>query len=236
MFNIKELLAVIIASSFILLDVVWADVSYYINNNGQLIQVEESVVLEKITLEEILKTSSPKEIMEKISKKVKSNSKKEINYVSLAKAVLFRESSNNYQTINKFGYFGGYQFGVAMAEDAGMLKKGEFKRFLKMKVSQKKFFFKYAKWTKGLSAKKFLATSKIQDKYFKRSLLVNLRYLKAKGVVSKNTPVHKIQGYLVAAHLKGANSVKLWVNGKLKKKTDRFGTHINEYFKLGLNS
>ena len=138
--------------------------------------------------------------------------------------------------INSKGYIGLYQFSIAMAEDVGMIKKGEYKRFRKMKISQIKFFKKKAKWTKGLSFKKFMKSKKLQDKFFKRSLDVNFRYLVKKGVLSNKNSVPQIQGYLLAAHLKGAGSVSKWVKGKLKKKTDGYGTHIKEYYTLGFNA
>lgn len=192
---------------------------------------------ESIKTEKIVSVYSKKEIDKKsfVEKAEISIQEKfaSLDKCKLANILLHRESSNNYRAINSRGFIGGYQFGVAMLEDLKILKKGSFERMKKLKVSQKVFIKKYAKWNKGLSLKKFLNNKKLQDDLFVKSLAKNFHYLQSKGVLSHETSRERLQGLLFAAHLKGAESVKQWLNGTLVKDTDAYGTKIGSYYDLG---
>ena len=53
------------------------------------------------------------------------------------------------------------------------------------------------------------------------------------GVINKKTPVKRVQGLLVAAHLKGASLLNYGLIGKLAKLTDGYGTSLVIYYNMG---
>jgi hypothetical protein len=143
---------------------------------------------------------------------------------SLRKALLQRESSNNYQARNQLGYIGGYQVGASTLETLGYLKKGSSKKG-NSAVNDP------ANWTgKGglKNVDDFLKSPESQDKVFAENIKFNQRVLKNKGTISKDTPPEELAGYLAASHLLGAGGAS-----KDLTTTDANNVSGAKYFELG---
>lgn len=151
--------------------------------------------------------------------------------VDLAMVLKMRESSNRKWIINRLGYIGYYQFGVAELEQLGYIKRGEYNRMKKIHVNQKTFILKHAKWNRGLTLKRFMASC--QEEAFIRSAKKNYRSLKQYGFLDRINTKKKILGLLAAAHLKGLTATKKWIKGALKNHKDANGVTIEEYYHLG---
>ena len=134
-------------------------------------------------------------------------SKVEIDLVShqqFLNAIGHRESSNNYNVVNRFGYMGKYQFGKRTLRGLG---------------------FK-------ISKEEFLNSPEIQEEAMHKLLQTNKRYLKKYIDEYEGQIVHGVlvteSGLLAAAHLGGAGSVKKWFRtGKVRK--DGNGVKITTY-------
>jgi hypothetical protein len=68
-----------------------------------------------------------------------------------------RESNNNYQAKNSFGYLGAYQFGMARLCDLGLTER------IKEGMDNDCF-----KWKDGMSEEMFLNSPEVQDQLFFR--------------------------------------------------------------------
>jgi hypothetical protein len=149
-------------------------------------------------------------------------------------AVKMLESSNRKHIINRLGYVGYFQFGVQALEDLGYLRKGEYKRMKKMKVSQKTFITKYARWKKGLNLHKFLKYK--QREAFRKFTKKNFENFARNGYLKHIVSEKVLQAILLSAHLVGVNSVKKFLKGQLPEgKKDANGKNMLEYFTLGMN-
>ena len=119
---------------------------------------------------------------------------------NLRKALLARESSNNYQAVNQLGYIGGYQMSAATLETLGYLKKGASKKG-NAAVNDP------ANWTgkNGLNnVDDFFNNPEAQDKAFVDNLKFNNRVLNKLGTINEETAPEDVAGYLAASHLLGA--------------------------------
>ena len=120
----------------------------------------------------------------------------------------FKESRNNYNAINKYGYLGKYQFGKSALKDLGL---------------------------NNVSKSDFLKNHDLQERAFEALLSINKyrlrKYLKHEGKTINGIKVTE-SGMLAASHLVGANSVKKWLrsNGK-KNRADANGTTVEHYMK-----
>lgn len=147
-----------------------------------------------------------------------------IQLENLRKALLQRESSNNYQAKNKLGYIGGYQVGAATLETLGYLKKGASKLGNKAVNDS-------TNWTgKGglKNVNDFLNSPEAQDKIFAENIKFNQRVLKNKGAISDDTSPEDLAGYLAASHLLGAGGAS-----KDLTATDANNVSGAKYFDLG---
>jgi hypothetical protein len=119
-------------------------------------------------------------------------------------AIGFRESSNRYNIVNKYGYMGKYQFGKSTL------------RTLKIKVTKEAF----------------LNSPDLQEYAMKQNLIYNKKRLqkyidKFDGKIINGILVTE-SGILAAAHLGGPGSVKKWFRtGKIKQ--DGNGVKITQY-------
>lgn len=124
-------------------------------------------------------------------------------------AVGFKESTNNYTVVNKYGYKGRYQFGRMALKDLNLHK---------------------------MSTKDFLSNRKLQDTAFISLLSINKHRLRKCGKYIGKT-INGIQvtesGMLAASHLVGAGNVKRWLktSGKYSK-PDANGTSVDDYMSL----
>ena len=136
-------------------------------------------------------------------------SKVEIDLVShqqFLNAIGDRESSNNYNVVNRFGYMGKYQFGKSTLKT------------LKINVSRAEF----------------INNPELQEHAMQQNLIYNQKKLKRYIKKYDNTIVNGIlvteSGLLAAAHLGGAGSVKKWFRTG-KARTDGNGVKITSYMK-----
>ena len=140
---------------------------------------------------------------------------------NLQSAMLQRESSGDYSSINQLGYVGGYQFGAAALTDLGYVKPGTSNGMLSDPNV----------WTgqNGMgSLDSFLGTPSVQDKAFVDLTQINYSRLSNSGKITGTTPPKDVAGYLSAAHLLGAGGVNSGLSN-----ADANGTTGYEYFNLG---
>jgi hypothetical protein len=122
-------------------------------------------------------------------------------------AIGFKESSNRYKVVNRYGYMGKYQFGSKTLKGLG---------------------FK-------LTKNEFLNTPHIQEKAMYKLLVHNKKKLRKYITKYKGKVVHGVliteSGILAAAHLGGQGNVrKFFRRGKVFK--DGNGTKITHYMRL----
>jgi len=156
------------------------------------------VPLIQLKSEPIVKTST-----EIILPKVKIDL---VSHQQFLNAIGHRESSNNYNVVNRFGYMGKYQFGKSTLKT------------LKINVSRTEF----------------INNPELQEHAMQQNLIYNQKKLKRYIKKYDNTIVNGIlvteSGLLAAAHLGGAGSVRKWFRtGKAIK--DGNGVKITSYMK-----
>lgn len=156
-----------------------------------------------------------------------------INFKKFAEALKHSESSGRQFVINKHGYIGWYQIGMAQLEDHGYIKKGEYQRMRKSKLGQKTFIKNYVKWNNGLNLKKFLTHK--QNEAFERICEKNYTSLKKYGFLAYIDDHKELQGVLFGAHLVGLTAAKRWLNGTLASASDANGMTIEKYYNKGMN-
>ena len=119
-----------------------------------------------------------------------------------------RESSNQYNVVNKWGYMGKYQFGRKTLNALGY---------------------------KHISNKQFLSSPKLQEEAMIKLLKHNKHILRKEIRKYCNTQRHGIyiteSGLLAAAHLAGPGNVKKWLK-RGKRFRDGLGTDLTEYLQL----
>ena len=139
------------------------------------------------------------------AKPVKGN-----DYYSL---LLNKESTNNYQAVNRLGYLGGFQMGGPALADAGLVKAGTTNEGLKDSKN----------WIGNLSKEKFLNTPSIQDAAVRTYTDKNRKYLG--DLYTKASPEEQA-GLLGSAHLIGAGATKADMN-----RVDANGVSGNDRYK-----
>ena len=118
----------------------------------------------------------------------------------------FRESSNNYTIVNKWGYMGKYQFGKETLRAIGI----------------------------SVSKEEFLSNPNLQEQAM--YLLLKHNHKNLNKVITKynNSTVHGVyvteSGILAAAHLAGAGNVRKWFR-KGEDFKDGKGTKLTSYLK-----
>lgn len=129
------------------------------------------------------------------------------SYVGFKQAIAIKESQGIYTLVNRYGYMGKYQFGKSALRSVGITN------------------------TKG-----FLQNPGLQERAFRALLSKNKWELREEisryeGKVMKGITITE-SGILAAAHLAGANSVKLFLNSNGKNGyRDGFGTSLRSYIK-----
>jgi hypothetical protein len=125
----------------------------------------------------------------------------------------YRESGNNWLSVNRIGCFGEWQFAETTLRYLGF-RKITLKRFRK---------------------DPFIFPRELQEEALKSLIRVNLIYLKDyehfKGVTIKGILITK-SGMIAASHLGGAGSLKKFLNsGGRVNNRDLFGTSVSDYLK-----
>lgn len=122
-------------------------------------------------------------------------------------AIGFRESSNRYNVVNKFGYMGKYQFGMSTLKGLG--------------------------W--NVSRQEFINSPDLQERAMDDLLKYNYRLLKPYIIEYNNKQIQGIlitkSGVLAAAHLAGAGNVRKFFRKGYEFK-DGNGTKMTSYMEL----
>jgi hypothetical protein len=125
----------------------------------------------------------------------------------------YRESGNNWVSVNRIGCFGEWQFAETTLKYLGFRK-----------ITLKRF-----------RSNPFIFPRELQAEALKSLIRVNLIYLKDyehyKGVTIKGILITK-SGMIAASHLGGAGSLKKFLNsGGIINKKDVLGTSVSDYLK-----
>jgi hypothetical protein len=144
--------------------------------------------------------------------------------------MLQNESGGNYQATNSQGFFGGYQFGCAAAQDVGLVKQGTFDRNLSTEANNRKCDVD-SNWTIPGGKQTFMTSPQLQDQAFDRYANQNVSVLKRAGVINNNTPEGDIGGYVAASHIGGAGGAIALSKGEIR--ADANGTTTQKYFADG---
>ena len=132
-----------------------------------------------------------------------------------------RESNNDYEAKNSFGYLGAYQFGMARLCDLGLTER------IKEGMSNDCF-----KWKDGMSEEMFLNSPEVQDQLFFRHCTdlagtINKEFGNEIGK-QKNGVIITLSGLIAGAHLLGLGGVRNFINkGEVGK--DGYNTSIKDY-------
>ena len=132
-----------------------------------------------------------------------------------------RESNNDYEAKNSFGYLGAYQFGMARLCDLGLTEK------VKDGMSNDCF-----KWKDGMSEDMFLNSPEVQDQLFFRHCTdlagtINKEFGNEIGK-QKYGVLITLSGLIAGAHLLGLGGVRNFINkGEVGK--DGYNTSIKDY-------
>lgn len=132
-----------------------------------------------------------------------------------------RESNNDYETKNSFGYLGAYQFGMARLCDLGLTER------IKEGMSNDCF-----KWKEGMSEEMFLNSPEVQDQLFFRHCTdlagtINKEFGNEIGK-QKYGVLITLSGLIAGAHLLGLGGVRNFINkGEVGK--DGYNTSIKDY-------
>ena len=133
------------------------------------------------------------------------------NHSTFLSAIGFRESSNNYKAVNRFGYLGKYQFGRKTLNAIGF---------------------------ENISNREFLANPTIQEKAMLTLLKQNKHTLRKEIAKYSGKVINGIyiteSGILAAAHLAGAGNVKKFFR-KGYEFRDGNGTKMTSYMKQFAN-
>jgi len=129
------------------------------------------------------------------------------SFIGFKEALGFRESSNNYFTVNKYGYLGKYQFGKSTLKMIGI---NDAKTFLNTPEMQEKAFIANTernKWILRREIKRFVGS-----------------YIKGVKITES--------GILAAAHLGGPGNVRKYLRSYGKNCfKDGLGTSVRDYMK-----
>jgi len=148
---------------------------------------------------------------------------------SVKSALAERESSNNYQAVNQFGYLGKYQFGAAALEDTGYLKPGSYKKYGQ---SALKFDENWTGKNGASNSSAFLDSKTAQENAMDGLLQRNYNTGLRLGALKSTSTPDDVGGFLSAAHLGGAGSAtKYFKYGE--GFADGNGTQISEYDQIG---
>src|SRR4051812_36662623 len=137
------------------------------------------------------------------------------SYLEFRKAIRIRESSDRYDCVNKLGFLGAYQFGMARLCDLGLTKRKDPKS---KSMANGAFEFSEADGREG-----FLSSTELQDACFDRHVQLLAR------LCEKMAP-ENMSGAIAACHLLGVGGLVDFVRHRVDD-VDAFGTRLSEYFK-----
>ena len=145
------------------------------------------------------------------------------SFEEFALALRKRESSNNYDAVNAYGYLGAYQFGMARLCDLG---------FTERKAGTTGYSNSIFRWKTGYSKEHFLNNPNFQDRVFKKHCINLISQIERKFSQYLGTQVGGIKitlsGLVAGAHLGGIGGVDVFLRG-ISDCSDALGTRISNY-------
>jgi N-acetylmuramoyl-L-alanine amidase len=136
-----------------------------------------------------------------------------------------RESSNNYKSINQYGFCGKYQFGAAALASVGYVKRGTSNRGL---ANPDAWLGK-----DGVNSRDaWLNNKEAQEKAMYLFTKMNYNTLLRMGVVNDRSDGKHVAGSLMLAHLLGPGGARKYVIGG-RDGADANGTKGSSYYNLG---
>lgn len=147
------------------------------------------------------------------------------DYQAFCRAIRERESGNNYTIVNKFGYLGAYQFGMARLCDLGYTERIP---------GTTGFANKCFRWKPPYTQEKFLGDSDVQDQIFREHVLDLARTIKKKfrdyliGNICVSGIVITLSGCVAGAHLGGVGGLRKFLTSGISPE-DGFGTPVEYY-------
>jgi hypothetical protein len=131
-------------------------------------------------------------------------------------AIRTRESSGKYDCVNKLGYLGAYQFGLARLCDLGVTRRKD--------PGSKGLANGLFEFIEPGGREKFLSTPALQDECFDRHVQL------LKKLCERICP-ENLSGAIAACHLLGVGGLVDFVRHKIDD-CDAFGTKLSEYYEL----
>ena len=161
-----------------------------------------------------------------LQKLLKQKKKEEENdFEKFALAIRKRESSNNYQIVNVYGYMGAYQFGMARLCDLGYTER---------KAGTSGYAQSAFEWRAGYSKEYFISNPDFQDRVFKQHCQDLIARIKKSfsGYLGKqiNGTEITLSGLVAGAHLGGIGGVSGYLGG-IVDSHDQLGTSVSSYIK-----
>jgi len=149
-------------------------------------------------------------------------SKKSKGFKEFADALGYRESRNNYQSLNVYGYMGRWQFGMARLCDLGYTER---------KAGMTGYSNMAFQWKTGYSQEYFLNNPDFQDKVHCNDLIksINARFSNYLGKVVNNVEI-TLSGLVAGAHLGGLGNVNHFLANAYDS-SDANGTRISDYIR-----
>lgn len=157
------------------------------------------------------------------------------DYNAFTEALGNRESGGKgggYKADNKIGFVGKYQLGTAALEDAGLLKRGTFKKYKNKGVYQKDA---WAGMPGAGSLEEYLNNGPLQEQVMKEYTRRNYREAVRTKLIKPTDSAEKKASVLGAMHLGGAGGARDLLEKGISRK-DAFGTPVSEYATLGAKS
>ena len=143
-------------------------------------------------------------------------------YQDFVNAIGQRESSNSYTVVNKYGYLGRYQFGLARLSDFGLCTRISGS----VGYSNKSF-----RWVAPYSEELFLSTPLLQDKIFEVHVAEYQSYISRNFGKHLNSYVNgswfSLSGAIACCHLLGIGGLRHFVKGE--DTSDANGTMASDY-------
>jgi len=151
--------------------------------------------------------------------------KKSSDFEKFASAIRKRESSNNYEIVNQYGYMGAYQFGMARLCDLGYTKRKEGTTGYSNSVFQ---------WRTGYSKEYFLSNPDFQDRVFKqhcKDLIARIEKSFSEHLGKRVNGIKiTLSGLVAGSHLGGIGGIKNFLINHYDIH-DQFGTGVSDYVK-----
>ena len=165
------------------------------------------------------------EILQKLLILLNLKKKQEKGFEEFAIAIRERESSNNYQIVNVYGYLGAYQFGMARLCDLGYTER---------KAGTTGYSNPAFQWRAGYSKEYFLNNPDFQDRIFKQHCQDLIKRIKASLSDYLGKPINgteiTLSGLVAGAHLGGMGGISNYLKG-LCDSNDAMGTKVSDYIK-----